>query len=169
MGAGLTVQRVTCTCMGAGLAVRRVLWTSSQLAWECRESSARSSSQEIQPISILVPRIWFQAPHPSNCQNIPKTKPFRRLKRRLLEGARLQDFALQHIITLGGGECVLGPWRQAWPCRGYSVRPVNLHGRAGTPVHGYSQRQTVHKAFCVKFRVKRMNPDESRWKAKLRK
>ena len=25
MGAGLTVQRVTCMCMGAGLAVRRVL------------------------------------------------------------------------------------------------------------------------------------------------
>ena len=42
MTAGLTVQRVTCTCMGAGLAVRRVLCTSSQLAWTCKKSCARS-------------------------------------------------------------------------------------------------------------------------------
>ena len=40
--AGLTVQRVACTCMGADLAVRRALCASNQLAWTCKESFARS-------------------------------------------------------------------------------------------------------------------------------
>ena len=88
--AGLTVQRVTCTCMGAGLAVRRVLCTSSQLAWTCRESFARSSFREIQSIDILVPKIWYHVPHPSNDQNMPKTTPFRWQKRRFLDGLRLR-------------------------------------------------------------------------------
>ena len=62
--AGLTVQRVICTCTGAALAVQRVLNTSSQLAWTCKESFARSSFREIQSIDILVPKIWYHAPPP---------------------------------------------------------------------------------------------------------
>ena len=47
----------------------------------------------LQPISILVPRIWVDVPpHPSNGQNMSKTKPFRRQKRRFPDGARLQEF-----------------------------------------------------------------------------
>ena len=49
----------------------------------------------LQSISILVPRIWFHVPHPSNGQTMPKTKPFRRQKRRFLDGARLQEFWLR--------------------------------------------------------------------------
>ena len=49
----------------------------------------------LQSISILVPRIWFHVPHPSNGQKMPKTKPFRRQKRRFLDGARLQEFWLR--------------------------------------------------------------------------
>ena len=75
---GLTVQRAICTCMGAGLAVRRVLCTSSQLAWTCKESLARSSLREIQSIDILVPKIWYHVPHPSNDQNITKMTSFQR-------------------------------------------------------------------------------------------
>ena len=48
----------------------------------------------LQPISILVPRIWVHVPHPSNGQNMSKTKPFRRQKRRFPDGARLQEFWL---------------------------------------------------------------------------
>ena len=48
-----------------------------------------------QPISILVPRIWFQVPHPSNDQNMPKTKTFRGQKRGFLDGARFQEFWLR--------------------------------------------------------------------------
>ena len=44
---------------------------------------------------------------------------------------------------------------------------VNLHERAGTPLHGYSQRQTVHKASCVKFRMERMDPNETPCKEKI--
>ena len=51
----------------------------------------------LKPISILVPRIWFQVPHPSNGQNMAKTKPFRRQKRRFLDGARFQDFWLRGL------------------------------------------------------------------------
>ena len=51
----------------------------------------------LQSISILVPRIWFHVPHPSNGQKMPKTKPFRRQKRRFLDGARLQEFWLRRI------------------------------------------------------------------------
>ena len=47
------------------------------------------------PISILVPRIWFQVSHPFDGQNMAKTKPFRRQKRRFLGGARFQDFWLR--------------------------------------------------------------------------
>ena len=49
----------------------------------------------LQYISILVPRIWFHVPHPSNGQKMSKTKPFRRQKRRFLDGARLQEFWLR--------------------------------------------------------------------------
>ena len=42
---------------------------------------------------------------------------FNKKKDLFLNGVGLQDFALQHIVTLAGGESVLGPWRQAWPCR----------------------------------------------------
>ena len=49
---------------GARLAVQRVLCTSSQLAWTCKESFARSSFREIQSIDILVPKIWYHVPHP---------------------------------------------------------------------------------------------------------
>ena len=66
MNAGLAVQKVLCTCIGAGLAVRRVPCTSSQHAWTCRESFARSRSREFQCIDTLVPQIWHHAPHPSN-------------------------------------------------------------------------------------------------------
>ena len=90
--AGLTVQRVTCMCMGVGLAVRRVLCTSIQLAWTCRESFARSSFREIQSIDILVPKIWYHAPHPSNDQNMSKTTSFQRQKRGFLDGFRFPEF-----------------------------------------------------------------------------
>ena len=60
----------------------------------------------LQSISILVPRIWFHVPHPSNGQKMPKTKPFRRQKRRFLDGARLQEFWLRragpHLNNLYG-------------------------------------------------------------------
>ena len=49
---------------------------------------------------ILVPRIWFHVPHPSNDQNMPKTKPFRRQKQRFLDGARLQEFWLRRAGPL---------------------------------------------------------------------
>ena len=49
----------------------------------------------LQSISILVPRIWFHVPHPSNGQKMSKTKPFRQQKRRFLDGARLQEFWLR--------------------------------------------------------------------------
>ena len=73
---GLTVQRAICTCMGAGLAVRRILCTRSQLAWTCKESVPRSSCREIQSIDILVPKIWYHVPHPSNDQNMSQTTFF---------------------------------------------------------------------------------------------
>ena len=103
MKAGLTVQRVLCTSsqlawtcrdasarslpnadrtqgslhvQGARLALQRVLCTSSQLAWTCKESFARSSFREIQSIDILVPKIWYHVPRPSNAQNIPQTTSF---------------------------------------------------------------------------------------------
>ena len=98
--AGLTVQRVTCTCMGAGLAVRRVLCTSSQLAWTCKESFARSSFREIQSIDILVPKIWYHVPHPSNDQNMPKTTSFQRQKRRFLDGFRLGVLRRKKALSL---------------------------------------------------------------------
>ena len=97
MKAGLTVQRGVCTCKGASLAVQRVLCTSRQLAWTCKETFARSDSGEIQSIDILVPRIWYHVPHPSNNQNIAKTTPFGRQKRRFLDEVRLQDFWRQHL------------------------------------------------------------------------
>ena len=59
----------------------------------------------LQSISILVPRIWFHVPHPSNGQNMPKTKTFRRQKRRFLDGARLQEFWLRRA----GPSLVLNP------------------------------------------------------------
>ena len=89
MKAGMTVQRVTCTCMRAGLGVRRKLCTSSQLVWTCKVSFARSSCREIQCIDILVPKIWYHVPHTSNDQNMPKTTSFQRQKRRFLDGFRL--------------------------------------------------------------------------------
>ena len=49
----------------------------------------------LKPISILVPRMWIQVPHPSNGQNMAKTKPFGRQKRRFSDGARLQEFWLR--------------------------------------------------------------------------
>ena len=49
-------------------------------------------------MSILVPRIWFQVPHPSNGQNISKTKPFRRQKQRFPDGAQLR---ILHWVHLG--------------------------------------------------------------------
>ena len=45
----------------------------------------------LQSISILVPRIWFHVPHPSDGENMAKTMPFRRQKRRFPDGARLQE------------------------------------------------------------------------------
>ena len=42
---------------GARLAVQRVLYTSSQLAWTCKECFARSSFRVIHSIDILVPKI----------------------------------------------------------------------------------------------------------------
>ena len=92
---------------------------------------------------------------------------FSLIKTTFFNGVRLQGFALEHTIIFANDECVMGTWRQAWPCRGYSVRPVNLHERAGTPLHGYSQRHTVHKASCVKFRMERMDPNETRCKEKI--
>ena len=56
------------------------------------------SFSEIQSIDILVPRIWYHVPHPSNNRKIIKTGSFRRQNRSFLDGARLQDLALRHII-----------------------------------------------------------------------
>ena len=56
------------------------------------------SFREIQSIDILVPRIWYHVPHPSENQKNIKAESFRRQKRRFLDGARLQDLALRHII-----------------------------------------------------------------------
>ena len=110
MKAGLTVQRVICTCKGASLAVQRVLCTSRQLAWTCKETFARSNFGEIQSIDILVPRIWYHAPHPSNNQNMAETTPFGRQKRRFLDEARLQKFwrqLLQAACSFQGHESKL--------------------------------------------------------------
>ena len=45
----------------------------------------------LQPISILVLKIWLHVPHPSNGQNMSKTTPFRRQKRRFLERFWFQE------------------------------------------------------------------------------
>ena len=54
----------------------------------------------LQSISILVSRLWFHVPHPSNGQKMPKTKPFRRQKRRFLDGAWLKEFWLRRAGPL---------------------------------------------------------------------
>ena len=59
----------------------------------------------------LGPRYGDQVPHPLHRQDILKTTPFRRQKRRFLDGARLQEFWLRRAVT--GGECFPGPWKQA--------------------------------------------------------
>ena len=106
-----------CTCKGVSLTVQRVLWTSSQLASTCKESLARSSFREIQSINILVPKIQYHVPHPSNDQNMPKTTSFHRQKRRFLDGVRLQDFSgscrrrWSHSMFLGSRSIhILGPY-----------------------------------------------------------
>ena len=65
----------------------------------CKEPLARSSFREIQSIDILVPKIWYHVPHPWNDQNISQITSFQWQKRRFLDGVRLQDLALRHIIT----------------------------------------------------------------------
>ena len=45
----------------------------------------------------LGPRYGDQVPHPLNCQDIPKTTPFRRQKRRFLGGGRVQVEAGQAL------------------------------------------------------------------------
>ena len=65
---GADVQRATCTSKRAGLTVQRAI---------CTFMGEGHLVLGLQPISILVPRIWFHVPHPSNDQNMPKTTPFR--------------------------------------------------------------------------------------------
>ena len=54
----------------------------------------------LQPISILVPKIWFHVPHPSNGQNMSKTTPFRRQKRRFLERFWFQEIWWRRLADL---------------------------------------------------------------------
>ena len=79
---------------GARLAVQIVLCTSSQLTWTCKECFARSSFPETQSIHILVPKIRYQVPRPSNDQIMSQTTSFQLQKRRFLDGAGLQDLGL---------------------------------------------------------------------------
>ena len=109
MNAGWAVQKVLCTCIGAGLAVRRVPCTSSQHAWTCRESFARSRSREFQCIDILVPQIWHHAPHPSNDQNMPNN-----------------DVFSTTIITFSGWGSASGILAAAGCAWGQSSVPANL-------------------------------------------
>ena len=65
----------------------------------CKEPLARSSVREIQSIDILVPKIRYRVPHPSNDQNITKTMSFQQQKRRFLDGVQFQDFALRKTTS----------------------------------------------------------------------
>ena len=56
----------------------------------------------LQPISILVPKIWFHVPHPSNGQNMSKTTPFRRQKRRFLERFWFQEIWWRRLAVIQG-------------------------------------------------------------------
>ena len=54
----------------------------------------------------LGPRYGDQVPHPLNRQDIPKTTPFRRQKRRFLGGGRVQveaDQALYRVAARAAG------------------------------------------------------------------
>ena len=86
----------------------------------------------LQSISILVPRIWFHVPHPSNGQKMPKTKPFRRQKRRFLDGARLQEFWLRRA----------GPLTGPRPTGGLNfytyIGPTNSHFKRIGPIESFS-------------------------------
>ena len=54
----------------------------------------------LQPISILVLKIWLHVPHPSNGQNMSKTTPFRRQKRRFLERFWFQEIWWRRLADL---------------------------------------------------------------------
>ena len=64
---GADVQRATCTSKRAGLTVQRAI---------CTFMGEGHLVRGLQPISILVPRIWFHVSHASNDQNMPKTNVF---------------------------------------------------------------------------------------------
>ena len=116
-----------CTCKGVSLTVQRVLWTSSQLASTCKESLARSSFREIQSINILVPKIQYHVPHPSNDQNMPKTTSFHKQKRRFLDGVRLQDSV---AAVEGGGhiQCFWGADRYIyWVHIFHMTNAISIH------------------------------------------
>ena len=53
----------------------------------------------LQPISILVLKIWLHVPHPSNGQNMSKTTPFRRQKRRFLERFWFQEIWWRRLVA----------------------------------------------------------------------
>ena len=85
----------------------------------------------LQPISTLVPKKWFHVPHPSNGQNMSKTTPFRRQKRRFLERFWFQEIWWRRLAELNNlyelipptGRrqfFVRGAVRGAWFCALYS-------------------------------------------------
>ena len=87
LGGTKTGEPIRLNLLGGTL---KVLTTNLYIYW-----GQRQGSLGLLAINILAPKIWFHVPHPSNGQNIVKTKPFRRQKRRFLDGARLQEFWLR--------------------------------------------------------------------------
>ena len=144
MKAGLTVQRVTCSYMRAGLAVRRELCTSSQLAWTCKVSFARSRCREIQSIDRLVPKIWYHVPRASNDQNISQTTFFQEQKRPFSEWGSASRFCVaahhhswRRRVCSGAMKAGLTVQRVlctssqlAWTCRDSCARLLSKADRA---------------------------------------